>query len=518
LHSQSIAGGAVSTATVDAPTVDAPTASLHTALTATYSTPANSAITRSPPTVRSPTDSLGQLSDEQLLAQTRQLAGHSNRVLAALLAHLAEVEARGVHRIRACSSLYTYCIYELRLSEDESARRVSAARLVKRFPALFVAVERGELRLTGLLLLGPHLTAENHMEVLARATHRTKKEIQKLVRELCPLPDVPACIEPLGPAGTGGLGVGSTWERWLQSLCPVRELAPGDRPADWLDEPTTDVLANRDADRSAAPSDVAAPARVQSAPSDVAAPARVQSAPSDVAAPARVEPTLLELRSEHAAVVPSVQGPQRYRVQFTASEEYVDLVERARALLSHSVPNAPLDDLHVRAMRALVVELEKRRYALTKQPRRATPDRASSANNPGPAESAGREAEVEHHEGATQAEHDGGSHTGNGAARDAARERSRAVPAQVRRAAFERDGGRCTYVDDRGLRCRETHRLELHHVEPFGKGGAHDAMNVRLRCRAHNSLAAEQDFGGSFIRYRRDASRHESAVQARGPR
>jgi hypothetical protein len=53
--------------------------------------------------------SLAHLSDSELLASTRRLVGTSNQVLAALLVHLAEVEARGIHRTRACSSLYTYC-------------------------------------------------------------------------------------------------------------------------------------------------------------------------------------------------------------------------------------------------------------------------------------------------------------------------------------------------------------------------------------------------------------------------
>jgi hypothetical protein len=116
-----------------------------------------------------------ELSDDDLLTNTRRLVGRSNQLLAALLVHLAEVEARGLHRLRACSSLYAYCIYELRFSEDEAFRRVSAARLVQRFAALVGAIERGELHLTGLLLLGPHLTPENHHGVLARAKHRTKK-------------------------------------------------------------------------------------------------------------------------------------------------------------------------------------------------------------------------------------------------------------------------------------------------------------------------------------------------------
>src|SRR3954467_7033502 len=117
---------------------------------------------------------LEHLSDAELLAGTRRLVGRSNQLLTELLVHLGEVELRGIHRTRACSSLYTYCIYELRLSEDEAFRRVAAARLVRRFPALLEAVGSGELHLTGLLMLGPHLTENNLVEVLARAKHRTK--------------------------------------------------------------------------------------------------------------------------------------------------------------------------------------------------------------------------------------------------------------------------------------------------------------------------------------------------------
>src|SRR6188768_2639133 len=85
---------------------------------------------------------LAHLSDSELLTNTRGLVGKSNQLFAALLAHLAEVEARGLHRTRACASLYTYCIYELRFSEDAAARRAGAAKLVKRFPVRARAGER----------------------------------------------------------------------------------------------------------------------------------------------------------------------------------------------------------------------------------------------------------------------------------------------------------------------------------------------------------------------------------------
>ena len=84
---------------------------------------------------------------------------------------------------------------------------------------------------------------------------------------------------------------------------------------------------------------------------------------------------------------------------------------------------------------------------------------------------------------------------------------------------FERDGGRCAYVDDSGQRCRETHYLELHHLEAFAKGGEHGEHNLALRCRAHNALAAEADFGREFMAQARDGLAHESfaAQAASGP-
>ena len=40
-----------------------------------------------------------------MVARTRRLISRSNQTLAELRAHLAEVEARGIHRLRACASL-----------------------------------------------------------------------------------------------------------------------------------------------------------------------------------------------------------------------------------------------------------------------------------------------------------------------------------------------------------------------------------------------------------------------------
>jgi 5-methylcytosine-specific restriction endonuclease McrA len=79
------------------------------------------------------------------------------------------------------------------------------------------------------------------------------------------------------------------------------------------------------------------------------------------------------------------------------------------------------------------------------------------------------------------------------------------VPAAVQRTVWSRDGSRCTYVDGRGKRCRETGFIELHHLHPEALGGPPTAENLTLRCKAHNALAAEQDFGRDFMEAKRRA-------------
>jgi hypothetical protein len=408
------------------------------------------------------------LSDDELLANTRRLVGKSNQLLAALLVHLAEVEVRGAHRTRRCASLYTYCIYELRFSEDAAARRSAAARFVKQFPLLYRAIADGELHLTGLLMIGPHLTPENHVEVLGRAKFRTKKELGRLVRELCPLPQVPDRIEPLGPQLRRALR-NPTWEQYVSARAPrVRELPVGERPCDWAkeDDPTA------------------------------------EAAPMELAdEPLPEGPVSRDL--------PPVTGPQQYQLQFSTTEEHARLVERAKALLARSRPGLTLGELHLEAMKLLVASLEKRRFGAA-APRGESGRAGHRSTGSGPAPRQRGESD-----GATAKQEDPLASTSGADLAHGRLPRSRYIPAAVRREVFQRDGGRCSYVDARGERCCETHYLELHHLQPFAKAGSHVAPNLTLRCAAHNALAAEEDFGADAMAQRRNATRHEAISRQR---
>src|SRR6185436_13783826 len=126
-------------------------------------------------------ESLEHIPDETLFATVRRLTARSNVALADLLAHLGEVERRGIHRERACPSLYTYCIYELRMSEDAAFRRAKAAGIVRRYPEMRNAIAKGEIHLTGLLMIAPYLGGEHHEEVLRPSRFRSKRELCRLI-------------------------------------------------------------------------------------------------------------------------------------------------------------------------------------------------------------------------------------------------------------------------------------------------------------------------------------------------
>src|SRR5436190_10769556 len=164
------------------------------------------------------------------------------------------------------------------MSEDAAFRRSKAARLVRLYPELRDAIAKGEIHLTGVLMIGPHLGGEHHSEVLRRARFRSKRELLRLIAEIDPKPPVPARVEPLGPARAGR----PTQAAYAESLMgPYRELEGGARPGDWIDENEPEM------EETVAQS--------------------------------------LEAEAANDASGPAPARALQYKVEFTASQQYVDL-------------------------------------------------------------------------------------------------------------------------------------------------------------------------------------------------
>jgi hypothetical protein len=136
------------------------------------------------------------LSDQELLVEVASLAAAERTATARLVAALAEVDARRLYLGQGYSSLFVYCTRALRLSEHAAYSRIEAARASRRFPALLERLADGDLTLTALCLLAPHLTQANQREVLDRARHRSKREIE----------EIGAAAQAAGPSGGPGDG------------------------------------------------------------------------------------------------------------------------------------------------------------------------------------------------------------------------------------------------------------------------------------------------------------------------
>src|SRR5919201_6498749 len=140
---------------------------------------------------------LARLSDDDLAARVKTLTGREHATTACVIAHLAEMDTRDIHLRAGYPRLYDYCVKVLHLSEWEAWNRIEAGRVARRFPILFDMLEEGSIHLTGIKLLGPHLTDENHRQVLASARWKSKLAIGEIVARLHPLPDVPTSVAPI---------------------------------------------------------------------------------------------------------------------------------------------------------------------------------------------------------------------------------------------------------------------------------------------------------------------------------
>src|SRR5438876_307619 len=143
---------------------------------------------------------VARLSDRHLLDEVKRLAARERDITAELIAHLAEIEERGLHHAEGFGSMFLYCRTALQLSEHAAYGRIEAARAARKFPVILEMRAEGSLNLTAVGLLGRHLTRDNYRAVLEEAKGRSKGEVEVIVARLHPQPDVPSSIRKLPEA------------------------------------------------------------------------------------------------------------------------------------------------------------------------------------------------------------------------------------------------------------------------------------------------------------------------------
>ena len=134
------------------------------------------------------------VSDDELVERVKHLVACERRASVALIRSLVEFDSRQLYLREGCSSLFSYCTQVLHLSEGSAYNRIETARAARRYPEVLEALERGDLTLTAVRMLAPHLTAANCAEVLAAARHRSKQGLQELIASLNPRPEAATII------------------------------------------------------------------------------------------------------------------------------------------------------------------------------------------------------------------------------------------------------------------------------------------------------------------------------------
>jgi 5-methylcytosine-specific restriction endonuclease McrA len=350
------------------------------------------------------TYSLTHLADSTLLHDLETLVVRDRATTAEMLAHIAEVDARRLYAPAAYPSMYAYCVRELHFSEDAASKRIRAGRAARQFPVIFEALADGRLHLSAVVMLAPCLTDATANELLMAATHKSKLEIEQLLAERFPKPDSPTRI---------------------QAISPISLLLS----------------------------------------TDLSAPGRM----NDGVAPGRMEEQLAPGPVETIVDRPKVRAlaPQRFGVEFTIGQRVYDKLRSIQAHLGHQVPKRNMEELFERALDALALQIEKRKFAATTRPRTAR------SATPG----------------------------------------SRHIPAHVKRAVRARDGDQCGFVSDSGQRCSARERLEFDHADAAACGGQATVGNIRLLCRAHNQYEAERTFGAGFMSDKRRAAAEARAAE-----
>jgi len=151
----------------------------------------------------------------------------------------------------------------------------------------------------------------------------------------------------------------------------------------------------------------------------------------------------------------------RVRIGFDAAVAVMHLIDRARQVLRHKYPAGRLEDVLRDALEILLDRKDPQRRLGLKPS--VVADKASVPAPPT------REPRFLR-----------------------ALKSGRYIPARVKRAVWQRDGGRCAWRFDDGTVCGSRDWLEYDHVKPFARGGRSDSpRNIRLLCRLHNRVAAE---------------------------
>ena len=151
---------------------------------------------------------LKNLSDKDLLAAVKNAVRSERETTMEVLRHLQELERRRLFADLGFSSLFVYAVKELKYSEDEALRRISAMRLMKELPEIAEKIKACSLTLTNLAKAQTYfrhkkksarVSTEEKLELLEKLENKSSRETEKILLALAPTCQGRERIKPVSP-------------------------------------------------------------------------------------------------------------------------------------------------------------------------------------------------------------------------------------------------------------------------------------------------------------------------------
>jgi hypothetical protein len=165
------------------------------------------------------------LGDDELLAAVLGLVRRDNELLAEMLAHLAELDLRRLYLDLGFPSLHAYCTTALGMCEATAGRRITAARVCRKFPEVLSRLAKGELHLSAVCSMSQHLDWNNAPELIELCANQSRRKVDEILAARFPRPDVREKVR-LDPLSVNRYGLHFTIDaEALEELERVRALA-----------------------------------------------------------------------------------------------------------------------------------------------------------------------------------------------------------------------------------------------------------------------------------------------------
>lgn len=160
--------------------------------------------------------------------------------------------------------------------------------------------------------------------------------------------------------------------------------------------------------------------------------------------------------------------PELTRIEFDAPKEMIDDMRELQDLLAHKNFSGSIQKLLHGAIKVALVQARKKKIGAERSRGPRGPRDLGGPGDPGDPEQ-------------------NRVRTSQRKSSRSPGKRSRHIPRLLRQAVWKRDRGECQYRDPRtGRQCGSTYGVQIDHIRPYARGGAHDLANLQLLCGTHN--------------------------------